>query len=288
MTDKPLVSVIIPTYNRDKCVVDCLESLLNQDYKPYEIIVIDQSATPQPAKDEYLRNHSEIKTVRFSPPNRCAAKSKGIQVSSGDIALICDDDIIAPANLISSHVKHYKNEKIGAVSTRVLETSQPETYTSSVLKFSFYGRLFNNSHSKWSGKVHFLNGGNMSFRRLLFNAIGYFDEEYIGTGMMEEPDISIRIRRLGYEIYFDGDCTVMHYPQYNGNSEIRNKQRIIWYKDFYYNFARYHLKFRIYWRYALSFIWMFLLLINQKIKYRIANKELIEIYLNLFKPFKND
>ncbi len=288
MTNKPLISVIIPTYNRDKCVVDCLESILKQDYGAYEIIVVEQSDVPQPLKDEYLKNHPEIKTVRITPPNRCAAKSKGIQTASGEIALICDDDIIAPVNLLTTHVSRYANEKTGAVSTRVLEEGQPETYTSRVLRFSFYGRIYNNSHSKWSGKTQYLNGGNMSFRKSVFDKTGYFDDKYIGTGMMEEPDISIRIRRLGYDIYFDGGCTVMHYPQYNGNYEIRNKKRIQWYKDFYYNFARYHLKHRIYWRYALSFIWMFLLLINQKIKYNATNKELLEIYLNLIKPLKNE
>jgi cellulose synthase/poly-beta-1,6-N-acetylglucosamine synthase-like glycosyltransferase len=58
MADKPLVSVVIPTYNAHKTIVQCLETVTNQQTDfPYEVIVVDSS--PEPV--EPLSNHASRK-----------------------------------------------------------------------------------------------------------------------------------------------------------------------------------------------------------------------------------
>jgi GT2 family glycosyltransferase len=266
----PKVSVVIPTYNRDKCLFNALNSILGQEYTSIEIIVIDQSSESSDSKQKYFEEHKNIVRIFDQHPNRCRAKNLGIKKSTGDIILICDDDIIAPVNLVSRHVAQYDNKYIGAVSTRVFEEGQNDNlYTGKTLRLSFYGRIYNNSHSRESSFVQFLNGGNMSFRRSVLEEVGFFEERYIGTGMMEEPDIGYRISKKGYKIFFDGETTVLHFPQFNGNKNNLVKDRIVWYHDFFYNFTLYHLKYRLFLKLIISFPWICVLTLRQFFIYRL-------------------
>ena len=54
MEDKPVVSVIIPTYNRKDLLVDAIRSIMAQDFKSYEIIVVDDGSTD--GTEKYIRS----------------------------------------------------------------------------------------------------------------------------------------------------------------------------------------------------------------------------------------
>ena len=62
--EQPLISVIIPTYNREKYIERAVESALNQSYKNFEIIIIDDSEGDKTKKIIQLLNRDEIKYIK--------------------------------------------------------------------------------------------------------------------------------------------------------------------------------------------------------------------------------
>ena len=234
--EKAKVSVIIPTYNRDKCIIDLLNCLLKQDYGNFEILVIDQSERLTREKEDIIRREPGIlKYYKISERGRSLAKNYWILFSKGDIVLFCDDDIIVPENFISTHVGLYKDPEIAAGSCRLVETGQPAIRIRKPLRTTFYGRLINKPFSTQSDFVTSLNGGNMSFRREVLDKVGFFEEHFIGTSMVEEPDIAYRIVKSGYKLYFNASITVFHYPQSDGNIAEMKGRRADWFYYYFFN-----------------------------------------------------
>jgi len=266
-----LVSVVIPTYNRTDCLLAALDSFLQQDYRTYEIIVVDQSEEISDQKRRFYEANPQIRVHRLDRPNRCYAKNTGVRLAKGEIVLICDDDIVVPRELITKHIKHYEDERVGAGSCRLVEDGQSTTYTTNVLRITPYGRIIQNAHSMTSiDDVGMTNGGNMSFRRQLILDVGLFSERLVGTGIMEEPDVCLRIRKLGHRIFFDATTTVHHYPQVNGNVAEIDTNRAHWFYGYFYNLALYWKTNGRYVELILSVPYVGLLALKQFVKHKLS------------------
>ncbi|MGY8813338.1 MAG: glycosyltransferase family 2 protein, partial [Gammaproteobacteria bacterium] len=85
------ISVIIPTYNRLESLLRALESVLNQSYQAYEIIIVDDGSTDQTA-DYIKRNFSNVKYLYQSNTGVSSARNTGIEHSSGDWLAFLDSD----------------------------------------------------------------------------------------------------------------------------------------------------------------------------------------------------
>jgi len=95
----PLVSVIIPTFNRAWAVGRAIDSVLEQDYRPFELIVVDDGSTDQTA--EILARYGDQLTV-VCRENRgvSAARNAGVARAQGDlIAFLDSDDFWRPQKL---------------------------------------------------------------------------------------------------------------------------------------------------------------------------------------------
>ena len=95
---KPKVSVVIPTYNSEKFIEKCIESVLNQTLKEIEVIVIDDNSIDSTKSIivNYTKKDRRIKCI-FSEKNRGTSYSRnlGIKVSSGKfIGFIDSDDFV--------------------------------------------------------------------------------------------------------------------------------------------------------------------------------------------------
>ena len=94
------LSIIIPVYNDEKFLNECLDSCLNQDYPQddYEIICVDDGSTdrtPEMLRD-YLRNHPNIRVI-FKEHSGKGGRSVGYEQARGEYIWFVDhDDIVAP------------------------------------------------------------------------------------------------------------------------------------------------------------------------------------------------
>ncbi len=89
-----LISVIIPVYNSEKYLVECLDSVINQSFKDYEVICVDDGSTDSSLEilESYSRDHSFIKVI--SQPNLYAgaARNTGIEAARGEWLTFLDSD----------------------------------------------------------------------------------------------------------------------------------------------------------------------------------------------------
>jgi glycosyltransferase involved in cell wall biosynthesis len=96
---KPAISVVIPVYNGEKYLRQCVESLLNQTSRPYEVIIVDDGSTDQtPSIVESFGD--SIVRLRQNQDGPATARNFGVEAASGEyLAFIDADDIWMPGKL---------------------------------------------------------------------------------------------------------------------------------------------------------------------------------------------
>lgn len=98
MENKGLISVIIPVYNVEKYLKECVDSVLNQTYQNFEIILVDDGSTDFSGKicDEYALISDKIKVVHQKNGGLSFARNQGFLLSEGEYIYFLDsDDYIA-------------------------------------------------------------------------------------------------------------------------------------------------------------------------------------------------
>src|SRR6266496_6086601 len=99
---EPLVTIIVPTFNRRRWIGECLDSISAQTYDHVEALVIDDCSTD--ATVEWLQSQPRYSFVKIhvQPRNGGAseARNRGIKIARGDlIAFIDSDDLLAPKHV---------------------------------------------------------------------------------------------------------------------------------------------------------------------------------------------
>lgn len=94
MDDKPLVSVVIPVYNTEKYLRQCLDSVVNQTLKDIEIIYVDDGSTDRSRQilREYEERDSRITVVTQALSNAGAARNNGLRIARGKYLSFLDSD----------------------------------------------------------------------------------------------------------------------------------------------------------------------------------------------------
>lgn len=110
-----LVSVIIPTYNRANIIKDAIETVLNQTYQNFEIIVVDDGSTDKTEKVVKSFNDSRIRYI-YQPNSGkpSVARNLGINSSKGDFVAFLDSDDLWHPQMLEKHVEVLNaNAKLG-------------------------------------------------------------------------------------------------------------------------------------------------------------------------------
>ena len=99
MNSTPKISIIIPVYNVEKYLKKCIESILNQTFTNYEIILIDDGSTDNSKNicDEFSYKDSRIKVIHKNNTGAADSRNIGISLASGEyIGFVDSDDYIDP------------------------------------------------------------------------------------------------------------------------------------------------------------------------------------------------
>jgi glycosyltransferase involved in cell wall biosynthesis len=113
---KPLVSVIVATYNMASFVTDTIDSLLNQSWPNIEVIIIDDGSTDNTA--EVLQQYeSDSRVILIAQPNQgqTVAKNRGLQKATGEFIGFCDADDLWRPEKLSTQLPHFTDNKKLAV-----------------------------------------------------------------------------------------------------------------------------------------------------------------------------
>lgn len=111
----PKVSVICTCYNHDKYVTECMQSVMDQDYRNFELIVVDDGSTDDSvgAIELFQKKFPEIVVVKLEKNiGICKAFNTGFKMSSGDLLIdLAADDVLLPTRL-SRGVENFRDADI--------------------------------------------------------------------------------------------------------------------------------------------------------------------------------
>jgi GT2 family glycosyltransferase len=207
------ISFIVCTYSVEffSDTIACIDSLVNQDYTDKEIlIVMDKN------DDLYSMFLSSIpKWVNIiinTQPGLSEARNLGIKNANGDIIIFIDDDAVVDKYYTLNILKNYDDEKVIGVFGKILPKGKPN-YPE---ELCWIGGFTNKGFSEERCEVRNGYGCNMSFRRIVFDKVGLFNNNFGRTGKKlstcEETEFSIRA--LNYlsdsKIIYDPSVIVYH------------------------------------------------------------------------------
>ncbi|KKQ24439.1 MAG: Glycosyl transferase, partial [Candidatus Roizmanbacteria bacterium GW2011_GWC2_37_13] len=101
------VSVIIPVFNEEKYIKSCLDSLISQEEKPDEIIVIDNNSTDRTI--DIVKKYPQVKVINEKKQGIAYARNAGFNAATGDILVKCDADSRFPINFIKNIKKKFSD-----------------------------------------------------------------------------------------------------------------------------------------------------------------------------------
>jgi glycosyltransferase involved in cell wall biosynthesis len=213
MLKQPLVSVIITTYNRVNIVNRCIDSVLNQNYKNLEIIVVDDCSTDN-TREFFKKNYTkEVKYIRHEINLGVQhASNTGYKYARGKyVAFIGDDDRWSDSNKLIEQVNIFENDKnkrYGVVTTDIKVISNKKKYKKNITKPKNLVKHILRSNGIIYGSAALL-------RSDIFKQSGLFAKDLPrGT----DSDVFRRIILLGYDVYFIKKDMVDYY--FNGVDQM--------------------------------------------------------------------
>jgi len=89
-----LVSVVVPVFDGARFLRECLDSLIEQDHSPLEIVVVDDGSGDDSAAiaEEFARRHESVRVLRRAHEGLGASRNAGIEAARGELIGFCDDD----------------------------------------------------------------------------------------------------------------------------------------------------------------------------------------------------
>lgn len=209
-------SVIIPVYNSERYIENCLKSLLNQDYQNIEIIVVNDGSTDSSEKiiKEYSKKKSLVKYIYQDNFGAPSARNKGLSKATGDYIIFFDSDDFVEKNFISKMVEKIEegNDLVICGSDEIDMNSHFLQKKRTDLKYKFkdfkYEKFFYDPYP-----------GNKIFRKSIIDKYGIrFDNVRIGQ------DLNFYLKYVCHiENYKYIDDILSHYRIVNtGISRLKN------------------------------------------------------------------
>ena len=148
-----LISFVIPTFNSEKYIEECLESILSQNYPHIEIIIIDGKSTDNTIKVvEGFKDHI-TKLICEKDDGLYFAINKGIKAANGDLIKILSSDDLLTENSISSIIELFEKGKVMSKEFCILSSLYRIDKESKILKLwkktSNIGFFENYLHPTW-------------------------------------------------------------------------------------------------------------------------------------------
>ena len=108
---EPLVSVIVPVYNVEKYISECVDSIIAQEYHNLEIILIDDGSTDYSPSicEGYAEKDSRIKVVHQKNSGVARARNRGLAIATGKYIVFVDSDDFISRNMVTSVVSIAEN-----------------------------------------------------------------------------------------------------------------------------------------------------------------------------------
>lgn len=204
---EPPVSVIIAAFNEEKVIVRTVESILRNGYREMELLIVDDGS-----KDDTLgvlrRNFADRLNIRIlSQPNggKSSALNKAIALARFDILVALDADTIFRPGTIAKLVRHFADEKVGAVSGNARVGNRNRWITRFQSIEYIYGFNLDRRALDLLNAITVVPGAVGAWRKDLVIAMGGFGDDTLA----EDTDLTLKIRRAGYKIRYEESAVAL-------------------------------------------------------------------------------
>jgi glycosyltransferase involved in cell wall biosynthesis len=203
----PLVSVIIPTYNRLERLKIAIDSVLKQTYQPYELIIVDDGSTDGTG-EAFSQSSPPIRYIWQEHRGVSRARNTGVKAATGEFIAFLDSDDIWHPNKLSVQVVFFHDHPEAMI------CQSQEIWVRHGIRVNPKKK-----HQKPSGWIFrecipdcVVSMSAVMMRKSLFDEVGWFDEK---IPMCEDHDMWLRIA-LRYPIYLIDDYLL---TKYGGHSD---------------------------------------------------------------------
>jgi glycosyltransferase involved in cell wall biosynthesis len=206
--DKNLVSVVIPTYNTSNFLIKAIQSVINQTYKNWELIIVDDGSTDQTRQivEEFQKKDSRIKYFFQNNKGQGAARNLGIKNANGVyIAFLDSDD------------EFFENKLERVMSYFVKDKNIAFIYSdASIIGDNLYQKRRSEVVTPYSGEIYkkllfnnFITTSTVVVKKEVLQNCGLFDESDLLRNF-EDYDLWLRIAKK-YKIEYIPEVLTKYY-----------------------------------------------------------------------------
>jgi glycosyltransferase involved in cell wall biosynthesis len=221
------LTVVIPTYNREKVLSKALEGYLRQSSPQliHELLVVDDGSTDGTelmVREFSKRSVFPIRYLRQSNKGPAAARNCGIREALSSLLLFTDSDIVPERNLVEQHIEwHRRNAPITAAILGYV-TWPMEIKATPFMRW--YGERtifgFDQLHNKSEATFHFFYTCNVSLKTEFLRTCGQFDEEF-KSAAYEDIELGYRLSNRGLRLFYNPAAIGYHHQFFSFEDACR-------------------------------------------------------------------
>lgn len=225
-------SIIVPNWNGEKVLEECLSSLQLQDHDNYEILIVDDCSTDG-SRALLKKKFAGLKVIKLNENRGFAtAVNEGIKQAEGEYIAVINNDCVAESSWLSElssvlnehpetglcsskALNYYDRRRIDSLGAGMNRSG----YTYNI----FQGRRVEEAPGEIKGVLG-ASGCAAIYRACMLEDIGDFDEDY--HSYLEDVDLSLRARLKGYECLFVPGAVVYHRGAFSRSGVIYDKDSV--------------------------------------------------------------
>ena len=192
----PKVGVVIPAYNEEKNIDDCLRSIINSDYpkSKLEVVVVDDGSTDSTLK--ILEKYKKVRVLKQQHIGKVEALNLGVKHCSSDFVVTIDADTMVDAKCIKELLKPFSDLDVGATTgNNIVKNNKLIIGAFQNIEYHF-NNLVRNSFSKVFNNGIWFSGSLACYSKMALERAGYFKKDTLA----EDQDIALEIKKAGYKI----------------------------------------------------------------------------------------
>ncbi len=220
------LTIAIPTYRRERVLVETIEYLLALSPPADEILVLDQTEQHEPettAALQALADRGAIRWERLVEPSIPKAMNQGLLRASQKLVLFVDDDIRPEPGLLNAHRAAHSTKGKVIVAGRVIQPWQEGADFSDDQTLNLAGTR--------EGEIDEFIGCNFSVSRSAALGIGGFDENFVRVAYRYEAEFAHRFRKAGGRIWFEPAACLHHLKDGAGGTRSYGHHLTTWRPD---------------------------------------------------------
>ena len=249
----PAISIVIPNYNGIRFIGQCLDSLRRSSFADYEVIVIDNGSTDG-SRELVEQHYAWVRLIALGRNTGFAvACNEGIRASQGDLIALLNNDIEVDEQWIGELVAGMeRHPECGMGTSKMLFYDVRDVVYNTGDSFHVAGKgggrgMGEHDRGQYESEEYVFGAcaGAGIYRRSLFDAIGFFDEDFFIFA--EDVDLNLRAQYHGFRciylpkavVYHIGTATVGFHSDWHVSLFTRNDLFVLAKNYSLFNYIRY-------------------------------------------------